>query len=68
MSEDATVTDGENSLDCSCLFSVPSFSSWLTPIRSSGTSWVGASSAVILRSRSASSDLCMTIQDNAVDE
>ena len=27
--------------------------------------FVGASSAIILRSRAASSDLCMTIQDNA---
>ena len=43
--------------DCSCLFSVPSFSSYL-----------GANSAVILRSRAASSGLCMTIQDNAANE
>ena len=43
--------------DYSCFTSVPPFSSCF-----------GLSSAVILRSRAASSDLCMTIQDNAVDE
>ena len=36
---------------------MPSFSSYL-----------GANSAVILRSRAASSGLCMTIQDNAANE
>lgn len=50
-------------LTCCCigvsagLISTPFCSSLLTPMRSSGTSWVGASSAVILRSRAASSDL-----------